>query len=60
MKKAHKTIESVYALEAICEEINNLVLQQKTSDAIALGYITESVRRVGNLQQISQRMLSII
>ena len=47
MKKAHQNIESVQALEAVCEKINNLVLQQETSDAIALGYITESIRRAG-------------
>jgi phosphate uptake regulator len=47
MKKSHKNIESVQVLESLCEEINNLVLQQETPDAIALGYITESVRRAG-------------
>ncbi|MDP2797009.1 MAG: PhoU domain-containing protein [Methanoregula sp.] len=47
MKKAHQNIESVQALEAVCEKINNLVLQQETSDAIAFGYIIESIRRAG-------------
>jgi len=61
MKKAHQTIESVQALEAICEEINNLVLQQETSDAIALGYITESVRRAGEYAaDISENVINYL
>jgi len=47
MKKSHQNIESLRALENLCEEINNLILQQEMPDSIALGYITESVRRGG-------------
>ena len=47
MKKAHRNIESVQELESLCEEIDNLVLKEETSDAIAFGHITESVKRVG-------------
>jgi phosphate uptake regulator len=61
MKKAQKNIESVKALEAICEEINNLVLQQETSDAVALGYITESVRRAGEYAaDISENVINYL
>jgi len=61
MKKAHKNIESVKTLEAICEEINNLVLQQETSDAIALGYIAESVRRAGEYAaDISENVINYL
>ena len=61
MKKANKNIESVKALEAICGEINNLVLQQETSDAIALGYITESVRRAGEYAaDISENVINYL
>ncbi|HUW85390.1 MAG TPA: PhoU domain-containing protein [Methanoregula sp.] len=61
MKKAHQTIESVQALEAVCEDINNLVLQQETSDAIALGYITESVRRAGEYAaDISENVINYL
>jgi phosphate uptake regulator len=61
MKKAQKNIESVKALETICEEINNLVLQQETSDAVALGYITESVRRAGEYAaDISENVINYL
>jgi phosphate uptake regulator len=61
MKKAHQNIESVKALDAVCEEINNLVLQQETPDAIALGYITESVRRAGEYAaDISENVINYL
>jgi phosphate uptake regulator len=61
IKKANKNIESVNALEAICGEINNLVLQQETSDAIALGYIAESVRRTGEYAaDISENVINYL
>jgi len=61
MKKSHKNIESVQVLESLCEEINNLVLQQETPDAIALGYITESVRRAGEYAaDISENVINYL
>jgi phosphate uptake regulator len=61
MKKSHKNIESVQLLEALCEEINSLVLQQETPDAIALGYITESVRRAGEYAaDISENVINYL
>lgn len=61
IKKAHKNIESVKALEDICEEINNLVLLQETSDAVALGYITESIRRAGEYAaDISENVINYL
>ena len=61
MKKSHRNIESVQALESLCEEIDNLVLQQETSDAIALGYITESVKRVGEYAaDISENVINYL
>jgi hypothetical protein len=47
MKQAHQNIESLRVLETLCEEINTIVRHQENPDAIALGYITESVRRAG-------------
>lgn len=47
MKKAHRNIESLRALETLCNEINSFVVRQETPDAIALGYIMESIRRAG-------------
>jgi len=61
MKNANRNIESLKALEAICEEINTLVLQQETSDAIALGYITESIRRAGEYAaDISENVINYL
>jgi phosphate uptake regulator len=61
IKNANKNIESVKDLDAICEEINNLVLQQETPDAIALGYITESVRRAGEYAaDISENVINYL
>ncbi|MCX6687397.1 MAG: phosphate uptake regulator PhoU, partial [Methanoregula sp.] len=61
MKKSHRNIESVKVLESLCEEINNLVLQQETPDAIALGYITESVRRAGEYAaDISENVINYL
>jgi phosphate uptake regulator len=61
MKKSHRNIESVQVLESLCGEINNLVLQQETPDAIALGYITESVRRAGEYAaDISENVINYL
>jgi phosphate uptake regulator len=61
LKKSDKNIESVQVLEALCGEINNLVIQQETSDAIALGYITESVRRAGEYAaDISENVINYL
>jgi phosphate uptake regulator len=61
IKKANNNIESVNALEAICGEISNLVLQQETSDAIALGYIAESDRRTGEYAaDISENVINYL
>lgn len=48
-------------VETICGEINNLVLRQETPDAIALGYITESVRRAGEYAaDISENVINYL
>jgi len=48
-------------LEALCGEINSLVIQQETPDAIALGYITESVRRAGEYAaDISENVINYL
>jgi phosphate uptake regulator len=61
LKKSDKNIESVKVLEALCGEINNLVIQQETPDAIALGYITESVRRAGEYAaDISENVINYL
>jgi len=44
---SNKNIESVQELESLCEEINSLVTGQNGLTAISIGYITESIRRIG-------------
>jgi phosphate uptake regulator len=61
LKKSHKNIESVQELEALCREINNLILKQDTPDAIALGYITESLKRAGEYAaDISENVINYL
>ncbi len=49
IKKADHNIESMRVLKTLCEDINTIVLRQETADAIALGYINESVKRAGDM-----------
>jgi len=42
-----KNIESVQKLEVLCEEINSYATKQNGSVALAIGYISESIRRIG-------------
>jgi phosphate uptake regulator len=61
MNKANQNIESLQALKTLCEEINTIVLQQETPDAVALGYITESVRRAGEYAaDISENVINYL
>jgi phosphate uptake regulator len=61
MKKANQNIGSLRVLKTLCEEINTIVLQQETPDAIALGYITESVKRAGEYAaDISENVINYL
>jgi len=61
LKKSHQNIESLRVLETLCEEISTLVVKQETPDAIALGYITESVRRAGEYSaDISENVINYL
>jgi hypothetical protein len=61
IREAHKTIESVSALENICGDINNLALKQETVTAISIGYIAESIRRAGEYSaDISENVINYI
>jgi len=44
---SNKNIDSVQNLEILCEEINSYATKQNGSVALAIGYITESIRRIG-------------
>jgi phosphate uptake regulator len=61
MKQANQNIESLRVLETLCEEINTIVRQKENPDAIALGYITESVRRAGEYaSDISENVINYL
>jgi phosphate uptake regulator len=61
MKKANHNIESMRVLKTLCEEINTIVLRQETADAIALGYINESVKRAGEYAaDISENVINYL
>jgi phosphate uptake regulator len=61
MKKANQNIESQRVLKTLCEEINSIVLKQETADAIALGYINESVKRAGEYAaDISENVINYL
>jgi phosphate uptake regulator len=61
MKKANHNIESMRVLKTLCEDINTIVLRQETADAIALGYINESVKRAGEYAaDISENVINYL
>ncbi|MCX6671773.1 MAG: phosphate uptake regulator PhoU [Euryarchaeota archaeon] len=61
IKASNETIESVAKLESLCEEINALALQQKGIVAISIGYIIESIRRVGEYaEDISENVINYL
>jgi len=47
MKRANTTIEEVKGLEQHCEAITTAMLTHAAEEAIAIGYIAESIRRLG-------------
>jgi len=44
---SNKNIDSVQTLGTLCEEINSSVTKKPGSIALSVGYITESIRRIG-------------
>jgi phosphate uptake regulator len=61
IKASNETFESLDKLELLCEEINTLALQQKGSVAISIGYITESIRRIGEYaEDISENVINYL
>ncbi len=59
LKEANETIDLSDKLEVMCEEIDKLVLKQDAPVAIALGYIVESIRRIGEYaEDISETVIN--
>ena len=51
IKNSNETIETVKKLEEFCEKIKTMVLTQEGSIAITVGYIVESIQRIGEYSQ---------
>ena len=61
IKASNENIESVKSLELLCEKINTLALQQKGVTAISVGYIVESIRRIGEYaEDISETAINYL
>lgn len=61
IEESNKNIESVKKLELLCEEINTLALQQESTIAIPIGYIVESIRRIGEYaEDISETVINYL
>jgi phosphate uptake regulator len=61
IKEANENIASVKYLEKKCEEINTLALKQEPEDTIPLGYIIESIRRIGEYaEDISEHVINYL
>jgi phosphate uptake regulator len=59
IKEANETIDLSDKLEEICEEVDKLALKQKAPVAISLGYIVESIRRIGEYaEDISETVIN--
>jgi phosphate uptake regulator len=61
LKASNEIVESVTKLETVCEEINTLALQQKGIIAVSIGYIIESIRRIGEYaEDISENVINYL
>ena len=61
LDQANKNIDKVENLNEKLEELNNLALKQKPDVAIALGYIIESIRRIGDYaEDISESVINYL
>jgi phosphate uptake regulator len=61
IKASNETMESVAKLELLCEEINAIALKQKGIVAINVGYVVESIRRIGEYaEDISENVINYL
>jgi len=61
IKSSNENIDTVEKLEKLCEEINTLALQQKGIVAISIGYIADSIRRIGEYaEDISETVINYL
>jgi phosphate uptake regulator len=58
---ANATIDTLYKLETKCKEINKIALNHKGEFVISLGYIVESIRRIGEYSSdISENVINYL
>jgi len=58
---SNETIESVKHLETLCEKINTLILKQKGSIVLSIGYMVDSIRRIGEYaEDISENVINYL
>lgn len=61
IKSSNENIDNVLKLESLCEEINTLTLKQKGVVVIAIGYVVESIRRIGEYaEDISENTINYV
>ena len=61
VKSANETIEIVSKLESKCKELNRMVLKQKGEFVISIGYIIDSIRRIGDYSSdISENVINFL
>jgi len=61
IKNSNENIESVVKLEDLCKKINTMVLNQEGLIAISIGYIVESIKRIGEYSQdISETVINYL
>jgi len=61
IKASKENIESVTKLESLCKDINKLALQQESALAISIGYIVESLGRIGEYaEDISETVINYL
>jgi len=61
VKSANETIEIVTKLESKCKELNKILLKQKGDYVISIGYIIDSIRRIGDYSSdISENVINYL
>jgi phosphate uptake regulator len=61
IKNSNETIELVIKLEEMCQKINTMLLDLKGSIALSVGYIVESIKRIGEYSQdISENVINYL
>jgi phosphate uptake regulator len=59
IKEANESIENMGKLKILCEEIDTMALNQESTISIPLGYIVDSIRRIGEYSEdISENVIN--